>query len=556
MCPLEIELDQQALEREEALNGRDALMDDFELFAEMCLKIRSKEDGIVQFVLNDAQKIALAIMEEQKRKHGYIRVVILKGRQQGLSTLINGYLYRDTALNYGRKTVVVAHQAQTSTTLFEMTHRYHNNMPEAIRPATRYMSRSSLNFSEMESSYLVVTAGGEDPARGETLQGGHLSELAFWPKGSAARNFNGMMKAFPAKGVVVAIESTANGVSGIFAEQWRQAVAGNSLFVPIFIPWYLSKEYSAPAPEGFIPTEDEKELFRRYGEYLMPDGTVVPGFCTNDQAYWRRTVIAESGSDKFKQEYPFNPDEAFLTTGSPVFHSERIAELRERASNDYERYGHIGGAGFAPNTRGDLFVWQKPDKGRSYFIGADVAMGYASGDYSTAIVMDDDRSVVARYKAHVNPAYFAEVLNDLGSMYGFPRLIVESNNHAILTLNKLSEEHFYPSLYSEETLDKVTQEFRTKLGFNTNPSSKAFVIDALRLEIANGRVVIPDREVLDELSSYVVDENGRMGAENGTDANGHKLHDDLVIALALANHIHEARFTPVDMPEEFYIRMP
>ena len=533
-------------------------MNDFEVYAPMCLKIRDKEGNITPFRLNTAQKIALAIMELQRQTEGFIRVIILKGRQQGLSTLINGYLYRETSMRPGKKTIVVAHKADSTETLFQMTHRYHKNVPEPIRAHTKYSGKALLAFDALDSSYLVVTAGGDDIARGETLQGGHLSEVAFWPKGSAARNFNGLMKAFPPKpGVVCAIESTANGVSGVFADQWRQAVAGNNGFVPIFIPWYVTEEYTAKVPEGFKLTLEERELMERYGTYQMPDGSEIPGFCTEGQAQWRRLEIGMNGAEKFKQEYPFFPDEAFLTTGSPVFHAERVAEMRKtQVSHDYTRYTHASGAGFSENSRGELYIWREYDPSTQYFIGADVAMGYRGGDYSVAIVLDDLRRVVARYRAHVNPAYFAEILNDLGQMYGAPRLIVESNNHGILTLNKLNEEFAYPYLYTEETLDKQTQEYRTKLGFNTLGPSKAFIINELRTVIVDQTIEIPDRAILAELSTYVVDENGKMGAEKGTDVDGEKIHDDMVMALSMANHIHEERFVPVDVTDDYYVELP
>ena len=164
--------------------------------------------------------------------------------------------------------------------------------------------------------------------------------------------------------------------------------------------------------------------------------------------------------------------------------------------------------------------------------------------------------MVARYRSHVHPAYFAEVLNDRGAMYGFPRLIVESNNHGILTVNKLNEEFAYPYLYTEETLDKQTQEYRTRLGFNTLGPSKAFIINELRAVVVNESIEIPDRAILSEMTTYVVDENGKMGAEKGSNVDGERIHDDLVMALAMANHIHEERFEPIAVTDDFYVSLP
>lgn len=532
-----------------AERGRELLLNDFELYARLCLKIRTKEGKITPLVLNEAQRIALEKVEAQRKKYGYVRAIVLKGRQQGLSTFINGYLYRATSTKSGQKTIVVAHKAESSSALFDMTKRYHNNMPEPLRAHTLYSSKRELSFDRLDSSYLVVTAGGDDIARGETLQNGHLSEVAFWPKSSAAANFNGLMKAFPPlPGSNLFIESTANGVSGVFADMWRGAVKGENGFIPIFIPWFVTKEYRAPVPADFKRTPEEEDLIALYHDQGLTD---------DEQLQWRRIEIATNGRELFRQEYPCCPDEAFLTSGAPVFSAERIAEMRQtQVSHKFKTYNHIPGVGFVEGARGGLQVWEEPDAGTNYVIGADVAMGYKGGDYSVAIVLDDMRRVVARYRSHVHPAYYAEILKDLGEWYGTARIICENNGHGILTCNKLGQELAYPNFYTEETVDKITKEFKRKLGFTTNVQTKPFIIDELRAVIVDGKITIPDRTILDELSTYVVDENGKMGAEGGTDAHGEKLHDDLVMALALANHIHEDRFTPITVTDDFYIEAP
>jgi hypothetical protein len=46
---------------------------------------------------------------------------------------------------------------------------------------------------------------------------------------------------------------------------------------------------------------------------------------------------------------------------------------------------------------------------------------------------------------------------------------------------------------------------------------------------------------------YIVTESGSMEAEEGC-------HDDCVMGLALANHIHDGKFTPIKVTDEFYIK--
>ena len=125
--------------------------------------------------------------------------------------------------------MVITHHADSTRALFDMTKRYHENCPEILRPHTKYSSRRELSFDVLSSSFVVATAGGDSVGRGETLTHLHASELAFWPKSTAADIWNGLLQAVPnAKGTAVFVESTANGVTGVFYDLWRGATAGRT----------------------------------------------------------------------------------------------------------------------------------------------------------------------------------------------------------------------------------------------------------------------------------------------------------------------------------------
>ena len=61
----------------------------------------------------------------------------------------------------------------------------------------------------------------------------HASELAFWPRNSAEDIWNGLAQAVPSsQNTAVFIESTANGVSGVFYDLWKGAIEGTNGFHP------------------------------------------------------------------------------------------------------------------------------------------------------------------------------------------------------------------------------------------------------------------------------------------------------------------------------------
>ncbi|WP_422023358.1 hypothetical protein [Pyruvatibacter mobilis] len=519
---------------------RRRLLHDYRYYAAKSLVIRAKNAQIVPLKLNAAQQILQDAIEEELASRGYVRIIILKGRQQGLSTHVGGYLYFNVSQKEARKAMVITHHSDSTRALFDMTKRYHDNVPAILRPSTKYSSRKELSFDRLDSSYTVATAGGDQAGRGETITDLHASELAFWKASKARELWNGLYQAVPeTPGTNVFVESTANGVSGLFYELWKGAVEGTNGFRAVFIPWFLQPEYRSAVPEGFERTPDEEELVIKYN-------------LDDEQLQWRRIRIAQNGLDLFRQEYPCYPEEAFLTTGRPVFNPETIYGMMEDAKDTkpHSRLALEGhpeiGFEWNKHSRGELEVFEPHDPSESYYIGADVGLGVRNGDWSVATVMDSRKRVVARYRAQVDPDYYAYVLNELGLFYNEARIIVENNNHGILTCNRLGKDLAYPDFYIEEVLDKTTDKITERLGFYVSVKTKPLIIDQLRADLRNNELSITDEVILRELSTYIVNESGAMEAEEGC-------HDDCVMSLALCNFIHEGYFEPIPADDDWYV---
>lgn len=522
------------------LEIRRRLHDDFEYYSENALKIRTKAGEIAPLALNDAQRILHEAIEKQIKERGFVRVIILKGRQQGLSTYVGGRLYFTVSQNKARKAMVVTHHADSTRALFDMTQRYHDKCPDILKPSTKYSSRRELSFDKLDSSYVVATAGGDSVGRGETLTDLHASEVAFWQKSKAKEIWNGLEQAVPkTPGTAIFVESTANGVSGIFYDLWCGAVEGKNDYVPVFIPWFLSPEYREPVPEGFKRTPDEEDLVAQYG-------------LDDEQLMFRRIKVAKNGVDLFKQEYPCCPQEAFLTTGRPVFNPDQLQRLLDAATAPikllaYTKADESFGT-WEEHPRGELALYREISPTDQYYIGADTAMGVRGGDWSVATVLDSKKRHVATLRCQVHPDYFAEMLYSLGCLFNMANICPENNNHGILTCVRLSKDFNYPYVYTEVVVDKLTDKETIKIGFSTNVKSKPFIIDKLRAAFRENEIETQDRTTIQELLTYIVTETGNMEAEEGC-------HDDTVIALALANHIHEGAFKPIPNQSSYYVEM-
>lgn len=527
--------------KQEHLELRKKLKDSYRLYAKHALKIRNKENDIVPLAFNAAQDILDEAVEAEMRERGYVRIIILKGRQQGLSTYVGGRVYHGVSQNRARKGMVVAHVADSTRALFDMTKRYHDNCPDLLRPSTKYSSRRELAFSSLDSSYVVATAGGESIGRGETLSHLHASEYAFWQPSNAEATLTGLLQAVPdIPGTEVYIESTANGFNH-YRDFWEKAVRGENGYRAVFIPWYLQPEYRLPVPDAFERTPDEERLVALYD---LDDA----------QLQWRRKKIGQGGSDLFKQEYPFTPDEAFLSTGRPVFIPEAIDALLKQVEDpiryltleEVDGEDPLYGFEWQPHPAGELRIYREFDPKESYYIGADVAEGTKGGDWSVAQVLDGKRRQVAIWRGQPDPHRFGTVLYHLAKFYDDAHVVVELNNHGILPNSRLSRDYQYANLYFTTEVDKITERESTTFGFRTTVKTKPLVIDQLRARIRDGEIEINDRLTLMEMRTFIVNEAGNMEAEKGC-------HDDAVISLALVNHINEGSFTPIKATDDWYI---
>lgn len=518
-----------------ALAARKRLYEDFEFYAKHAIKIRTKDAKIAPLILNRGQRALLAECERQMAERGFIRLVILKGRQMGSSTFVESYLYARTSQRKAMRSLVIAHDAEATRAIFGMTKTVHDNCPEALRPQTARSSVKELVFDQLQSSYRIATAGGDGIVRGETIQAAHLSEVAWWPSGSAEANYSGLMDAVPPlPGTAVFVESTANGFN-MFHRLYDTAEHGEGLFRPIFLPWYWDDGYKLPVPADIEWTPTETQLFADHADNGL----------TPEHLMFRRAKIAEKGLELWKQEYPSTPEEAFLTSGYPVFNPEIISPMLKSAEEPKLKLD-LEGKKWEPSSIGRLSIWQPPREGAEYYIGADVGAGVRK-DYSVAAVMNTRREVVAVWRCHrTDPAMFGRTLCQLGYLYNEAYLAVERNQHGILTNYIIDRDEAYPNLHREVVVDKLSDRETEVIGFLTTEKSKPMIVDTMREHLREGLIKIPDAVILKEMLSYIVLENGKMSAETNH-------HDDCVIALCLANYVNSGEWVPLPNQDNFYL---
>lgn len=514
-------------------------------YIEKCLKIKTKSGTVVPFRLNDAQRKLYAVAKRQQDAGKPVRLIILKARQLGFSTLTEGLIFHACATRKNVNALIVAHREDATANLFRMSKLFYDELPAPVKPMLRASNAQELVFenpsklrSEREarpglrSRIRCATAGGRGIGRSDTLQCVHLSEYAFWPDGAdgKASTLAGILQAVPSlPGTMVVIESTANGFED-FKERWDAAVAGENDFEPVFFAWFENPDYSMPVVPGTEWTPEEREMRDAYR-------------LTDEQLQWRRWCIANNcgGSlDMFRQEYPASPGEAFLHSGTGVFDNEQIVLRLERLPSPAGR-GEFTDGEWTESETGAITLYELPEEGVPYVLGGDTA-GEGS-DYFTAIVIDNVTGRIAAKlrQKYSEPEYVRQIFA-LGRFYNDALVAIETN-FSTFPVMKLQEME-YPNQYSREREDTYTRQMRKSYGFRTDRQSRPRAIANLVEVFSSHPEWFTDRELLEEMLTFCYNEDHRPEALAGK-------HDDLVMGAAITYAVrHQQRMTVLTEPEK------
>ncbi len=488
---------------------------DFPIYAKNILKVVNKEGQMVPFRLNDGQKLVHQQLEQQLREQGRIRALILKARQVGISTYVEGRFFWKITQTRNANAFVLSHLAESTNAIFNMVRSFYDQVPhKAFKPTLSSQSAATLVFDEINSRYRVGTARSTQTGRGQTNRFVHGSEVAFYPQG--ADIVAGLLQTVGGDGSEVILESTANGAGGWFYDQVMKSLRGETDWITCFVPWFAMQEYKAKVRPYFQRTKDEEQLAEKYG-------------LSDEQLQFRRNKMDElGGHDLFRQEYPTTAVEAFLTSGRCFVEDEVLSDAESECYTP-DFMGEFDHSGMFERIQGPYREWYPPNPDDSYVIGVDVAEGLAYGDYSCAQVLDSRGNQVACYHGHIDPWDWGNIVANLGKRYNSAYIIVERNNHGLTTLRRLQELN-YPSLFVESSLDGAYGDRMTKRGgFLTTSKTKPLIIDNLAALLRQRDSGVADIELVKELRTYVIDEKGATNAQNGC-------YDDRVMAFAIALH--------------------
>lgn len=543
---------------------RTRLKFDFEFFAASCVKIKHKVTGLdVPFLLNYPQRILLKELERQRLAGLPIRIILLKARQWGGSTLTQIYmawiqLFRKTGWN----SVIAAHLKDASANIKGMYTKLLENLPTwssdtkaEFRPFQRMTSTSII--SSVNCKVTIGSAETPNSVRGSDITMAHLSEVAYW-KDTKEKKATDLIRSItssilPIEESVIVLESTANGVGDYFHTEYINAKSGNSDKTALFIPWYDIEIYRLPLKENSLEFYNS---FNDYEKYLWVSGATL------EAIKWYRAKRKEYQQDSDMQsEYPTDDIEAFTFSGERVFDRNQVENLRKgckapvfvgeiisksgkkTGKESLENVGTIKN-----NAAGKLKIWVLPENNRKisyrYITIVDVGGRSSKADYSVILVIDrywmmygGVPEVAAEWRGHCDHDILVWKAAQISKYYNNALLVIESNtleteetdgDHTEYILSQLSGA--YSNLYARTPADKIKEGVPVKWGFHTNRATKTMIIDNMIHLLRESPYIERSYEACNEYDTYEKKENGSFGAIDGH-------HDDILMTRLIGMYV-------------------
>jgi len=457
------------------MEGLDKIVSDPKEFIKR-LMIRDKEGNNRLFgeIISPEQ---LDIIDTIKNND---RVIILKARQLGISTLCRAYAFWHYYIS--NKTItsaVVSNKYQSVIELLKIDKRFIEGLPDPLKRKIKTEKRDELIFDSNRSQVKGFSGGGSN-IRGYTFNFCHISEFDFLDEPDEVL---ANMIASANSGKIV-LESTANYYGSVMHNMILDAKYSGAWKV-VFLPWNTFKEYRVAVPAGGMILEaEEQELIQKYNLDL-------------EQVAWRRFKIWEMGKEKFHREYPLSIDEAYAVSGKNYFEADVLKDIKEHKC-----------------TGTPYHEFQFPGGGDQYVIGLDPASGVGQ-DYSVAYVLSRNTlapaAILASNKLSIRE--FAERVIKLSAKYKNALVVCELNNHG----------HAFKEVFHSNSF------YRYEM-FKTSMKSKLALYDLLRTYIEEKLITEIDDITLMEMKNLLKDEKG-LAPSHGPSG-----HDDRVIAFMLALH--------------------
>lgn len=573
---------------------------DFCFWAAMFVYIKNKGGGDdVLFKLTRPQRRFVARLEELRLAGKPIRIILLKARQWGGSTVSQLYMaWLMLVHKVGLNSLIIAHQGTATDEikdmfdrmikrypvglLYELGASYDNNEPKMVAVGK---SGAIFRVPQRNCKVKLGTAERPDSCRGGDYNLVHCSEVGIWKKTDGKSPEDIVRSA--CSGILlepytmIVYESTANGTGNFFQREYDAAKRGQSQFEAMFVSWFDIEKYSMPIDDlvAFAihlyenrNNENENSTREESGRYLWwlwNMGATLEGI-----NWYIKERAKYNDHGQMASEYPSDDIEAFVHSGARVFDKYKVEALRPACrppryigdvyADADEGEDALRNIRFAEDHQGMLWIWALPEIDEQveianrYLTIVDIGGRWKKADWSVIVVFDrlfmmdgGKPSVVAQWYGHIDMDRLAWKAAQIAAFYDNALLVIESNtaetkdknrnvdgDQSFYILNQIKG--VYNNMYArKQSEDDIINKVPRKYGFHTNVSTKPMIISTLVKVVREAMYVERDVRCLDEYITYE-----KVGSSFGAIPGK---HDDLLMTRAIGMHIC---FYEMDMPTE------
>ena len=434
--------------------------------------------------------------------------VVLKFRQAGVTELISMYCLWLAMFHSHKNIVIISIKDRVAKKVLRKIKFMYKNLPAHLKVEVVNGRGKDIGTStEMEfsnGSLITSIPTTEDAGRSEAVSLLVIDEAGIvrW----AERIWAGAFPTLSTGGAAI-INSTAYGVGNFFHKLWVNALSHGNRFVANRLRWEMH-------PERDI------DWYEDQASILGP----------------RRTAQEIDGD--------------FLTSGNTVFDLVDIKAIEDT----FPDYPVIRTA-----SKGRLKIYKEPEKGKSYYLGADVSTG-RSRDYSALSILDKKGEECAAFKGKISTKKFSKLINKWGRVYNNALAAPESNDIGLAVASDL-QEYNYPNLYYSKTILKEKGKKKAKKqtipGWYTTKKNRPVIIVELEDDIRLDNLIIKNEYFTSEAYTFIYDETNRPVAMNKSKTRGAQddvlddevYTDDNIFATAIANYIRKEKYTKPVLPK-------
>ena len=436
-------------------------MEDPLYFIQSYVKIVSLDEGLVPFKMYPFQKEMVGTFHSN-------RFTICKlPRQSGKSTVMISYLLHYALFNPSVNIAILANKAATARDLLGRLQLAYEHLPHWLQQGVMSWNKGSLELEN--GSKILASSTSASAVRGGSYNIIFLDEFAYVPSNVAEQFFSSVYPTISSgKTTKVMIVSTPHGMN-MFYKIWTDAEEKRNSYIPIEVHW------------SEVPGRDEK---------------------------WKKQTIANTSEAQFSTEFECE----FLGSIDTLITSSKLKMLTYKTP---------------VQSNAGLDIHVPPQKDHTYLLTADVSRG-TSNDYSAYIVFDVTTipyTVVAKYRANdVKPLIFPNKIYDVARAYNQAFVLIEVNDIGEQVANALQFDLEYENLVMASMRGRAGQILgagfsggKAQLGVRTTKAVKRIGCSNLKQLIESDKLMIPDYDIMSELSTFIVKGSSWQADDGCTD---------------------------------------